>query len=245
MKLQSVKTYNGAKYPNKYEVDINYLLLKNKPNRWHNSSAATVLLFALVTSQLTSCKTDTGLNASRKMNMAPIFEGITTSSSAPLVSNLTFQKQKLNITQLGNFPGPGDFNTLTEESALSIIKAELTSKGISSDTSNKKVDIVIGNTKSKTWSFDLNIKGAKNPVYAEFVPHISNESKDEISERQSINLPDNPKDAAVKLRENLMQVNDTSTGVIFYDNESAMDQVENLKAQVDEFVDWLKTNGLI
>lgn len=294
-KLAPVKSYTVS-YPDKSKVDLNRLLLQHSPKRWKSSCAAMLLLSALATAQLAGCTRAASAQnqnrppqsqATRKMNMAPIFEGKTQAydalppdftdpvfpplefaepdfdgqaPSSYLVSDLSFKGQKGEIIPLGNGPVFGDFYSLTEETALAIIKETLKSHGLSAEPSEKQVDVPNGNKTAK-WSFDLKIEGAKEPVYAEFLPasiydFIDGEAfvNSETTERTALNLPENGKDAAVSLREKLSEVYDESTGVVFY--EAAPSELtstpvyvnypqENLIQQVQEFVEWLQTMGLI
>lgn len=241
MKLTSVKHNHSVKYPDKYEVDINRMLLKYKPARWNNSPAAKIMLGALIASQLTGCASNAPQKASettRKMNMAPIFE------EQPVVTGLTHRSfQKAAFVPLGNYPGP-DMTPLSEDAALTIIGEVLKSNGIGSNSSKKKVVVGAGQ-KGATWSFDLNVNGAKEPIYIEFIPAAEAETKNELSERESLNLSAEPKEAAYALRERLGEVRDESTGAIFYSSESMFSQEDELREQVNEFVTWLKTTGLI
>lgn len=247
MNLQPVKHYKTVRYPDKYRVDLNKLLLSHKPKRWQSSSAALLLLCSLMATQLAGCKIieqgpgEQGQNTQstvRKMNMAPIF-GETTVAKSMMV-----KKIKAAVVPLGNYPGIDMFDPLTEESALAIIKDELKAKGYSTESSNKKVEIS-KDSSSETWSFDLDIIGAKEPVYIEFIPSIVVETENELSERMFLALPDSPIGAAYALRESLCEVSDESTGAIFYGNELYLNQEANLRMQVSEFVEWLKTSGLI
>ena len=52
------------------------------------------------------------------------------------------------------------------------------------------------------------------------------------------------KSDAAQIREQLTTAEDASTGAIFYMQESALPEL-SLRAQVREFVEWLKTVGLI
>ena len=254
MKLTPVKSY-VARYPEKAEVDLNQLLLKNRPNRWKTSGTALLLLGALATSQLTACsppnsqkpagEPDVSPSSARKMNMAPIFEGVQSvepelTKTQGSISRLSFQKQKADIILLGNFPGPEDMTPLTEEAALAIIKETLEGHGLSSAPTDKKVDV-----SDNTWSFDLEISGANEPIYAEFLTTAHSETESELAERESLNLSEDSKEAAVTLREKLSDVYDESTGVIFYDTNIGFYTQTTLRAQVNEFAEWLKTMGLI
>ena len=239
MELHPVKTH-CVNYPDKYQVDVNRMLLAHRPSRFKRSGAAALLLCALTASQLTGCG-KAEQPASRKMNMAPLFEGkpqVSDEETIIDVAGLSFKSQKADIIQLGNYPGGGLFMPLTEESALAIIEEELQNHGLSSKASKKTVK-----TSGQKWSFDLEIKGASEPVYAEFIPEEHAETKKESAQRKKLKLSENPKNAAEELRENLSEVRDESTGVIFYSN--GFDTQQNLREQVEEFAEWLKTTGLI
>jgi len=251
MMLIPVKSYT-VQYPDKEQVDLNQLLLRHKPRRWKTSGTALVLISALALSQLTGCKSGTAIaeeqtTATRKMNMAPIFEGIkefqdNTSDSA---LGLSFQGQKVNVVPLGNFPGPGELTPLTEETALAIIKETLKEHGLNSTSSNKKVEVLVDDEKSSQWSFDLGISGASEPIYAEFLSQAHVETQNELSQRTALNLSDDAKEAAITLQEKLSEVYDDSTGVVFYANNRLFFPEQNLIEQVNEFVEWLKTMDLI
>ncbi len=247
MKLSPVKNYK-VNYPDIYQVDVNRLLLAHRPNRWKGSGVAALLLCTLSASLLTGCNSPTHQSSPRKMNMAPIFDGTVKGvSNLPVVSKLSFHKQKADIVLLGNFPGPGSSMPLTEDAALTIIENELKSKGITSQISGK-IATIESNGVTLKWSFDLNINGAIEPIYAEFIPSADTETEKELSQRQALKLSSTPKEAAIELRDKLCQVDDESTGVIFYADINAYmgsDLEQNLMNQVDEFVTWLKTAGLI
>jgi len=243
MKLSPVKMHY-ANYPDIYQVDVNRLLLTHRPNRWKSSGVAALLLCTLSATLLTGCQTPTDQSSTRKMNMAPIFDGTVNSvGKLPIVSKLTFHQQKPDIVLLGNYPGPGQNMPLTEDAALLIIENEHRNKGITSAVSKKIANLVSDGTPT-TWAFDLDIDGAKEPVYAEFIPTNGMETETELSQRLALKLSHNSKEAATQLRDKLCQVEDASTGVVFYANVD--DNAEqNLINQVDEFVTWLKTSGLI
>jgi len=255
MKLTPVKNYI-VHYPDKEQVDLNKLLLRHRPNRWKASGAVVLLLGALAVSQLTGCdnaassiplQTTSPQTAARKMNMAPIFEGIQNDiHDEPFIANLSFQGLSNNIVLLGNYPGPGDLSPLTEETALAIIQATLEEQGLTSMISQKVVDVPISDGSLTEWTFDLNIIGAQEPIYVEFLPQDNSGSTKEHEERIALNLPGDSKGAAIALREKLSEVHDESTGVVFYANDSFFVPPEyNLAEQVNEFVEWLKTMGLI
>lgn len=247
MKLSPVKNY-CVNYPDIYQVDVNQLLLAHRPNRWKSSGIAALLLCSLSTPLLSGCNLTPPQSAPRKMNMAPIFSGTEKSmSNLTTATKLSFHNQKTDVVLLGNYPGPGSSMPLTEDAALIIIENELKNKGITSKISNKIITVK-SNGESTKWAFDLNINGAKEPIYAEFIPSIDMETVPELSQRQSLKLSSTPKQAALELREKLCQVEDESTGVIFYaDSNVSMfgDSNQNLINQVNEFVTWLKTSGLV
>ena len=248
MALRPVKKYSPH-YPCMEQVDLNRLLLKHRPNRWKASGTALFLLSALTASQFSGCsgKTVPPRAATRKMQMAPIFE--VSSIAIPMdvvVSDLSFQEQKFNITPLGNFPGFGDTLPLTEEAALVIISETLKMHGLSSSISDKKVDAPTDHNNTAVWSFDLDIDGASEPIHAEFIPQLHRDREEELTQRSAMHLPEDAKAAAVELREKLSEVYDNSTGVIFYaDEDYSMMPEQNLIEQVNDFVEWLKTMGLI
>ena len=252
MKLSPVKNYT-ANYPDKTQVDLNHMLLQHHPARWKTSSAAWLMLSALAAAQLTGCKANYKMEsqtATRKMNMAPIFQNDTVTYPLiidPMFSSLSFQDQKSDIVQLGNYPGFGLSEPLTEEAALAIIHETLQEQGLESTTSTKRVDVPIGDNYTK-WTFDMEVTGANEPVYIEFLAQIY--VNDNIPlERSALKLPIESYEPAVALREKLSEVYDDSTGVIFYTNDGdhiLMRSPESqLTAQVNDFVEWLKTEGLI
>ena len=237
MELHPVKTH-CVNYPDKYQVDVNRMLLAHRPSRFKRSGAAALLLCALTVSQLTGCE-KAEQTTSRKMNMAPLFEGKPQVADEEVITDITglsFKNQKAETIQLGGYIGM--FSPLTEESALAIIEEELQNHGLDSKASKKTV-----NAAGQKWSFDLDIKGASEPIYAEFIAAEHVETKSERAQRKKLKLSDDSKNAAEKLRENLSEVHDESTGVIFYTN--GFDEQQNLREQVKEFAEWLKTTGLI
>ena len=255
MELKSVKKYS-TKYPDKYQVDLDHLLLLNKPNRWKRSTAATLLICALTAGQLAGCSgnVSSGQSKSRKMNMAPIFKGERNGeddyrqSAIPTFSTMSLKTQTPVFRKLGNYPMI--VSGLSEEEALAIIREQLKYEGIESNITNKEV--AIKDTSSK-WTFDLEIKGGKEPIYVEFLPGEYQETEDEKKEQleiEALKLSTSSLKSATELREKLCDVEDESTGVIFYgaketDYDLFLSDGYDLYSQVGEFVEWLKTSGLI
>lgn len=194
----------------------------------------------------------------RKMNVAPIFDGsemdggLTFSSNngfLPVLSVMSYttslSSKDYSIVPLGNYPG---FSMpMPEEAALKIISEELSKNGLIAEVSNKQVPVAGDNMDETQWSFDLSVSGGKEPIYIEYLPSASAETEPELLERTSACLPEDSLVAAQSLHNKLAEVYDESTAAIFYDNQMVMsiDETANLKAQVAEFVEWLKTMGLI
>ena len=178
----------------------------------------------------------------RKMLIAPVFEMNIfeeTTTEPPTETPTESIKQYLNAP--GTY-GPEPSLLITEEEALMIIRSELESLGLSVTASEKQVAVPFEG-RHVIWSFDMDIAGAAEPVYAEFLPWFEYGYENENNERDSLKLPQNSEEAAFALRDRLSEVCDESTGVIFYNNyESNAEQ--NIRAQASEFVQWLKTNGL-
>ena len=159
-------------------------------------------------------------------------------------SDLSFRGQSVDIVPLGN--GPFFHLPLTEETALTIIRETLEEHGLQSVTSTKSIVVPPRDSTSALWSFDLDISGASEPIYAEFLQQRDHESEHELRERDALALPPDARAAAIALRENLSEVYDESTGVVFYaGGDSFSSPEQNLIDQVNAFVEWLKTMGLI
>jgi hypothetical protein len=193
---------------------------------------------------------------SRKMNIAPIFGGMKRNEGLSFGADVGFLPQisiistslsskDYSVIPLGNYPG---FSTaMPETTALEIISEELAKSGLNTEATTKQVEVTGSNSKSTQWSFDLAVSGGKEPIYIEYVPSSDIETNGELQERTGAGLPETSLDAAYSLHDKLIDVYDESSAVIFYDNQMVMspDETANLKAQVAEFVDWLKTMGLI
>ncbi|MCL2671322.1 MAG: hypothetical protein FWF10_04725 [Clostridiales bacterium] len=208
--------------------------------------------------------------STRTMQMAPIFPGELPAGNfipdpapgeKPPVKQLSLQEQGLELRQLGNFPM---FPYLSEADALQIITTTLEEAGLTVTTTQKQVFVPRGEDLYSVWTFDLAVAGAAEPVYIEWLPSYSEDSAAERAEREAL-LPTNTSkggalDGAVvigsnfhsfntkrdaeQIREQLTTAEDASTGAIFYMQESALPEL-SLRAQVREFVEWLKTVGLI
>ncbi|MCL1790923.1 MAG: hypothetical protein FWG40_06130 [Peptococcaceae bacterium] len=249
MELKPVKNHK-THYPHRSQVNLNELLLTYKPNRWKSitktPTLTTMLLVgALASTGLTGCTSGGGIGPIdgdivmdiRKMNMAPIFE----------IQPDSLSQHPKTIT------GQGDATPLTDDMAFAIIQSELERLGLSGTPTNRHVPVLIEPQDSASpkpleyvnWEFDLEIQCAYNRVYAEFLPQVEAETPDELSQRQIFSLPENPKEAATALRDQLIEVDDPSTAVVFYAHDDATLQEQNLRAQVIQFVEWLKVCGLI
>lgn len=249
MKLQAVTKKYKVYYPDKYEVILNEMLLKHQPMRWRKSRLAGLVFSALLATQLAGCTKPEQADEVRKMNMAPIFER---NAKAELMSS-----QSGVFILLGNYPLT--LPSLTEERALAIITKQLQSSGLKCEATQKQVAVEPSpispldkadhtEKQSVSWQFDMEIMGAKEPVYVEFMPDQENEKINKKHLRTSLQLPLKTKEAAVALRKQLSEVRDESTGVIFYEaaeQSGLLNEEENLKRQVDDFILWLKTTGLI
>ncbi len=237
MTLEPLKRY-CVHYPDQEQVDRDRLLLANRPKRWRHSAAALALC-ALAASQLSGCQQAQG----RKMNLAPIFKSSVSSDwSEPAVTSLALRRQGAALVPLGN--GFDFFHQTNEESALAIIQAALEERGLSSEVTEKTVELPGGEAESATWIFDLSIQGAKEPVYAEFMDISDRSALHELYGENDLDELPGTKKSAVELRKKLRGVRDESTGVVFYMNHEESTQLE-LREQVEEFVAWMKTTGLI
>lgn len=268
MNLQPVTAYS-ARYPDKYEVDLNRLLLAHRPERFKSVSAA-LLLSALCVSSLTGCGKATGeaangttassaapditlkegpmKNGVRTMRMAPLhksgiitYEGEITAESG--LTDMMFTKKKLYAAPLGNYPA---FASLTEQEAVVIIQEALKTHGLKSEASTKKVAVDGDRNKSADWTFDLSIAGAEEAVYAEIITSELLEPEKETAEWKAAGLPEASYEAAAALHKKLSKVEGDSTGAVFYlEDMISYSEEFSLQNQVDEFVEWMKTEGLI
>lgn len=193
----------------------------------------------------------------RKMNVAPIFGGMQRNEGLAFNTNVGFLPQisiistslsskNYSVVPLGNYPG-FSMVAMSETAALEIISEELAKSGLKTEVTTKQVEVTSGNSKSVQWSFDLAVSGGTEPIYIEYIPSADIETNGELQERTGADLPEASLDAAYSLHDKLIDVYDESSAVIFYDNQMMMssDETANLKAQVAEFIDWLKTMGLV
>jgi hypothetical protein len=276
MNLAPLKSYKTS-YPNQYEVDLRPLLLSTKPKSWTSSRAGGLVLCALAMAGLAGCSTSfantadpTGGDsasapiASRKMNVAPIFDGPQIGFAAPAISESAYRQdpsdtlelsgmvfttgassRDYSIIPLGNYPG---FSVaMPEDTALRIITEELSKVGLNADKTTKQVAISGDGSEQTLWTFDLSISGGKEPIYIEYIPSSDIETNSELRERTAAGLPEASLDAAQSLHDKLVDVYDESSAAIFYDKQIVFsaDETVNLRDQVAEFVEWLKTMGLI
>ena len=265
MKLEPVKSYRTA-YPNQYEADLKPLLLSARPKSWPSARYAALIAFALAVAGTTGCGGVAAVapedsptpSVPRKMNVAPIFDGSQIAEGlayspaygfSPEISGMVYttamSSSGYTIVPLGNYPG---FSTaMPEEAALKIISEELSKSGLEAEAVKKEVTLTGGGTGSAQWSLDLSVSGGKEPIYIEYMPSADVETKDELKERTGAHLPETSLDAAKSLRDKLIDVYDESTAAIFYDNQFvwSADETANLRSQVADFVEWLKTMGLI
>jgi hypothetical protein len=191
------------------------------------------------------------------MDVAPIFENAQSNESLPAISKLSYapklsglsylagaRKSPYSVMPLGN--GPGAF--MMEYSALAVISEELAKSGLTAETSSKKVTIAGAKSTPVQWSFDLTVRGGKEPIYIEYMPYShSEEYDDELNERTAAGLPEDSLEAAKALHDKLLEVYDESAAAVFYDDKITytVEEDSNLTAQVAEFVEWLKAMGLV
>jgi hypothetical protein len=258
-------------YPSQYEVDLKPLLLSAKPKSWPAAHTTPLLLCALAAAGLAGCAATSAappddVSASptpRKMHVAPIFDGASPLGGRPIddvepsapaglarrrkASGLAYTTggtKAYSIAPLGNYPGP--YPGMPEETALDIISEALAAHGLTAGPSEKQVAVTDDASEDTPWSFDLSVTGGQEPIYIEYVPAAEIESEPELHERAA-GLPDTAREAAEALHDKLTGVYDDSAAAIFYDDSLffSLDESAHLKAQVAEFVEWLKTMALI
>jgi hypothetical protein len=234
-----------ARYPTKEQADLNRMLLRHKP-AWWTTSGAALLLLALAGTSLTGCDTktiDQPLDGDvvarmeyRKMTMAPLY-------IPPNGGNNT-----------GSEAGtPKTSSPLTDETAYAIVESEIKNLALELACSKFGERITVSREGNGTfWNYDFSISHAKAPIRVEYLAFPEQESDRELAERQAIELPENPREAASALWEVLSESesavyepNKETIGVIFYADETAVSQEEHLRAQVADFVQWLKTNNFV
>jgi hypothetical protein len=259
-------TKHTPHYPTKEQVDLNRMLLRYKPAWWKTSGTALLLLGALAGTGLTGCKpTVVGElqgpeTEYRTIVMAPLFEG--TLSGRPEAGLLSPSDPQAHTDPYAHTDpqSPSESQTesstrplLSDDSAYTIITDELRKQEekFYFSKSGQRVNFQ-GDTGSTHWKFDFTFNGGSAHIQAEFLASSSAETLTEWRERKAFELPENSKEAAAILRENLIDAEievpvqeEDVVGVVFYADDTAVTQEEHLRAQVAEFVQWLKTNGYI
>ena len=260
MQLQAVRTKQKAGYPDKYQVEVNSMLLKHKPKSWYGLKLTGTVLSAVLAVQLAGCAREPLNSATdgrtqdktgtRKMNVAPLFDvGVPKTGTQMALKALSGKES--DFKKLGGAVFPIG---LSEAEALQIIIRELEQKNIECKPSQKEVTIA-KDGKFAEWQFDLELKGTEEPVYIEFMPvyGYDSEAKTKTRDAFGIGVDGSSKGAAEDFRTILLDVEDESSGAVFYDQTelsmfpSAENNVheEYIKEQIAQFISWLEANGLV
>ena len=237
MELQPVKRYAGASFPTKIEIDAAPETLRAVPRRWQRSTAVCTLLASIgifAAAQPTS---------SAAPEAAPVAARI-----APL---FPYPESLHRIAFDGDFAIP---QFISEEEARKIIVEEAARAGITFAPDirvREKIPMPVKQTKegNATWTttrISVTLDGtdsARNISY-EFV---SNADMEEWSKQGISKFDIGAGTPATLLRDGLSQGMPTGTCAVFYDpadmigNRPSID----LRRQVQDFLDWLKVEGII
>jgi len=246
MKVTPVGNYKTPQIPNRDDVDDNPEILKNIPLRWLSNAAALTALAGtvLLISQY---------KHTRMSRVAPIFN------------------HGNGIVQFG---GVADFGPvhLDEAEARDIIRTEALRSGIELDPiQNTAIKCPIpepsyspnGQPGRKYSTIYLDGVDEKRHIYYKYITtnNASELSPDEDRSR-SFSWTESTKAAAQTLRNELKRTRRTGVYGIFYDpvaprdsdnsrfffsaeKENAVASRQLLRAQVQDFIKWLKTEGII
>lgn len=234
MKLQPIKKYDQAYFPTKAELNATPDLLRAVPRRWQQSAVVGTMLIGL------------GMFAAPELLYAA-------PKAAPVVTRVApifpYPDQLHRLSLLGEWAMP---EYLSEEDARAIILEEASKAGINFAPDIRAIEQVpfpitqqdeAGNVTTTIKKFPITLDGTdlKHNISYEF---ISKEDSNEWS-KQLINVTamDSP---AILLREGISQGVPAGTYAVFYDpSDMLMQGGLDLRTQVQQFISWLKAEGVI
>lgn len=234
MELQPVRKYSMDQYPTKAEINSSPELLRAIPRRWQYSAAVGTMLIGL------------GLLAAPKLLFAAAKEAPVVARIAPI---FPYPNQIHRLGLEGDFALP-DF--LSEEDARLIILEEAAKAGINFAPDVRVIEQVpfrttqkdeAGTVTTTIKSFPITLDGTdvKRNISFEFVSNTdSNEWSKQTIDVSAIDSP------AIMLREGISQGVPAGTYVVFYDPaDLKLQGGVDLRTQVQQFISWLKAEGVI
>jgi hypothetical protein len=261
MRIQPVDSYHSPQIPTRDYVDDNPEILNHIPRRWM-SDAVVLTALAGTVMLMSTCKNNASQRNTSVSKIAPIFNhgrGIVTEKSRPRFVP-------------GMMPPP-TFSMLGEDEAREIIRDEASKFDIHFDTSDKlqkmiKVPTVANKQKThKKAVVQLDGRDSKRHIYFEVIAGMDPETlRDSKILLPKIDVYDT-KGVANKLHKILRKESPRGIYGIFYDpivdhsdvadstntpekywkaDKQAIAKAKQLlRAQVKDFIKWLKTQGVI
>ena len=254
IKITPVKKKTAPQYPNQYSVDLNHLLLANKPLRWNAAPVAGTVLSAVIMLGLAGC------------SAASEHELVSMGTTAPPLYTPFFEHGK----------GTGVYGCvsvnapmfLSEDDAFAIIKDEFAKSGLTVEkgggtapniTLPNIVDTIYDSkteTHTGTLDFDFSVEGSN--IVMEYVSSDDLDAWTDQNFATSVSTKDY-KEAAKILNESLNNAYLGSVHGVFYDpaetpqyhyseEDKAADREASanaLREQVKDFLAWLSAQGII
>jgi len=215
MELVALKKYKTPKYPLKHEVLHNPILLKKLPERWKFKAMTCATMSTALILMLTSCKPN---QTAIMGGIGPMITVTLSEEDALIIINDEAKKQGLDFTKDGTQLDNIDipYNYSTYNNVLATRNDNLILDGY--DANSKIGFEYISSEDIQAWT---NVQySVQFGLYETFSLVLSNSIKDKIK--------------------------DKNVGVFFdfYSNDQASREKE-LRMQVQDFLNWLKAQGII